>query len=93
MLFSCEKDDYYGEAVLHFHGFEDEMEIQIYPIELWDSNILGAEPLKTLNLDVDGNVKVSDLLPGNYFWWDTGSRKGVFQIIENEQLSFDYENW
>jgi len=69
------------------------MSIYIYPIELWDSYILSGYPLKKLTLDKEGDVKITKLLPGNYFWWDTGSTKGVFQIIEDEKLSFHYYNW
>lgn len=92
-LFSCNKDSNFGEAVLNFHGFDKDFEIEIYPIALWGEDILHAEPMITIVLDESGRAHVKNLLSGNYFWWDSGTRKGIFQIVEDEKLSYDYYNW
>lgn len=92
-VLSCRKESNYGEAVLRIRGIEEGEDIYIYPIELYDADILGLKPLKKLKVNSENEVHVEKALPGNYFWWDTHIKKGVFQIIENEKLYFDYYIW
>ncbi len=89
----CDKESNYGEAVLNFHGMKEDLKVYIYPIELFSDNILDLKPLMKLEVDSENRVFIKKALPGDYFWWDRGSKKGVFQIIENEKLEFDYYSW
>ncbi len=43
--------------------------------------------------DENGEIRLTKMLQGDYFWYNYYTQRGVFQVIGGETLTFNYSRW
>ncbi len=93
-LMGCSKDDVYGDVILKFRGHSSNFKVGIYPIHMDMDNVLSTMGLYSeLKPDENGEIRLTNMLQGDYFWYDYYTQRGVFQVIGGKTLTFNYSRW